>query len=405
MANFRYRAAALDGALKTGAMEAASRADVLDRLRRAGLTPIEAVEAPATPAAAQKPRRIGGTARQLITKALGELAVLLNAGLPLDRALAIVIESITRPAERAVMADLQARVKEGVPLARAMAAHPAHFSAMAAAMTEAGEANGALGDALARLAETLERAENLRQTVASALVYPILLMLVSGGVILVMLLAVVPQFEGLFGDKLDQLPTATQLVVGASRFVRHDGLAALLGVGLSLVALSRLLQRPAARRSFDRFILRTPGLGALARDAETARFARVLGSLIDGGVALPTALGIARRALANSHMAEGVESVAQGLKQGGGLSGPLAATGLFPPMALSFLRTGEETARLGMMLGRLADVLDQQVRQAIQRLIGVLTPAITILLAGFVAVIIAAIMTAILSFNDLALAP
>jgi general secretion pathway protein F len=137
---------------------------------------------------------------------------------------------------------------------------------------------------------------------------------------------------------------------------------------------------------------------------ETARFARVLGSLVDGGVPLPQALSISQRSFANSHLAQAVGRVAAGLKEGAGLSGPLSATGLFPPMALSFLRTGEETAQLGLMLGRLADVLDRQVRNSVQRMIAILTPAITVVMGAIVATVIASIMSAILGFNDLALA-
>jgi general secretion pathway protein F len=159
------------------------------------------------------------------------------------------------------------------------------------------------------------------------------------------------------------------------------------------------------RLSFDRIILGVPQIGPLVMNAETAAFARTLGSLVDGGVALPTALSIAQRSIGNSHMSAAIGRVAAGLKEGAGLSGPLAATGVFPPMALSFLRTGEETARLGQMLDRLADVLDRTVRSTIARLISILTPTITVFMGAVVAGTIASIMSAILGFNDLALAP
>ncbi|MGI9169269.1 MAG: type II secretion system F family protein [Caulobacteraceae bacterium] len=159
------------------------------------------------------------------------------------------------------------------------------------------------------------------------------------------------------------------------------------------------------RVAFDRSLLSAPQLGALVIDAQTAVFARTLGSLVDGGVPLPTALSIAQRSLSNSHMAGEIAKVAAGLKEGGGLSGPLAASGIFPPMAMSFLRTGEETAQLGKMLGRLADVLDRQVRSTIGRIIAILTPAITVFMGAVVATVIASIMSAILGFNDLALSP
>jgi general secretion pathway protein F len=306
---------------------------------------------------------------------------------------------------KGAFARIHARVKEGATLSSAMTEAKGLFPPMASAMCEAGEADGRLGAALARLAESLDRAEALRQTVISSLVYPAMLMVVALSVVLVMLLVVVPQFEGLFEGAHGKLPLATRLVMGASEGVRHYGLIGLGGIVVAGFALRQWLQRPSVRLAFDRMVLRLPQIGPLIVNAETAAFARTLGSLVDGGVPLPTALGIAERSVSNSHMAAAIAKVVAGLRQGGGLTGPLAASGVFPPMALSFLRTGEETAQLGLMLGRLADVLDRAVRSTIQRLIGILTPAITVFMGGMVATTIASIMSAILGFNDLALSP
>lgn len=404
MATFRYRAATPTGGLRTGALEGVSQADALLKLRRLGLAPIEAVETERAPPAGGR-IRIGGASRQAVANAIGELAVLLQAGLPLDRALAIGVENVAEGAVKAAFARLQARVKEGVHLSEAMAESPAVFPPIASAMAAAGEADGRLGPALARLAETLERAEALRQSIVSSLVYPAILIVVATGVILVMMLVVVPQFEGLLSGEGARLPFMTRLIMAASEAVRADGVYGALALLLAAIGTWRWLKRPKVRLAFDRWILSAPVLGPLVANAETAAFARTLGNLIDGGVPLPTALAIAQRTIGNTHMSGAVARVAAGLKQGGGLSGPLAASGVFPPIAVSFLRTGEETAQLGLMLGRLADVLDRNVRTTIARLIAVLTPAITVLMGGIVATTIASIMSAILGFNDLALAP
>ena len=404
MATYRYRAATASGALRSGALEAASRADVLQDLRRLGLMPIETVEtsAPATAAAPVKPN---AKTRQAVINAIGELAVLLQAGLTLDRALAVCVENILNPGIKAVFATVHARVKEGAPLSRAMAESATLFPPVASAMAEAGEADGRLGASLARLADSLDRAEALRQTVVSSLVYPAMLIVVATSVIMVMLLVVVPQFEGLFADAHGKLPFATRAVMAASDGVRNYGWLGLIGVGLAVFAARQWLRRPGVRLAFDRSVLGLPQIGPLIINAQTAAFARTLGSLVDGGVPLPTALSIAQRSVSNTHMAGEIAKVAAGLKEGGGLSGPLAASGVFPPMALSFLRTGEETAQLGQMLGRLADVLDRTVRSTIQRILAILTPAITVFMGAVVATVIASIMSAILGFNDLALAP
>ncbi len=405
MATYRYRAATAAGVLKTGVLEGNSRADAIERVKRLGLMPIETVETK-TKADNDAPAvRLNTPTRRGIVNAIGELSVLLNAGLALDRALAVCVENLTRPVVKAIFAKLRDRVRHGASLARAMQESNGAFSPMASAMTEAGEASGKLDESLSRLAETMERAETLRQTIVSSMVYPIMLIVIATSVILLMLLFVVPQFEELFSDTGAKLPFMTQMVMAASHGVKSYGLVALILIGVAVYLTMRWLRQASVRRVVDRQLLRAPVIGSIIRNAETARFARTLGSLLDGGVPLASALQIAQRSLVNKHMAEGVDRVSAGLRQGGGLSSPLAVTGVFPPMALSFLRTGEETAQLGLMLSRLADVLDRDVRTAIQRLITILTPTITVAMGAIVATVIASIMSAIMGFNDLAVGP
>jgi general secretion pathway protein F len=405
VATFRYRAATASGEVRTGTLEAASSTGAVEQLRRLGLLPIQTTET--KPASAADGGRIGTSSamRMAVAQAVGELAVLLGAGLTLDRALGVCVDNIQRPQLKAAFAALHVRVKEGVPLSRAMAESNGLFPTMACAMAEAGEADGRLAAALARLAETLDRAETLRRTIVSSMVYPAILVAVAVGVILIMLLVVVPQFEGLFSDAQAKLPMATRVVMSASRLVRAWGLP---GLALLVVAGAlglQWLKRPGVRARVDRGVLRVPQLGPLIASLELSRFSRVLSGLVDGGVPLPTAMSIAQRSVSNTHMAGAIGRVAAGLKTGAGLSGPLAATGVFPAMALGFIRTGEETAQLGLMLDRLADVLDRESRTTVERLIALLTPSITVFMGLIVGTVIASLITAILGFNDLALAP
>ncbi len=404
MGQFKYRAVTATGVVRSGTLEGISKPDALNKVRQLGLSPIDAVEA-STNGGRAKTIKSSGATRKTVNKAIGELSVLLGAGLTLDRALTICIENIDNNAVLAGFVELHKQVKEGIPLSRAMAFAEGLFPPMAWAMVEAGEANGKLSAALAKLSETLERAEDLRQTLSTSMIYPIILLIIATSVILVMLLLVVPQFESLITANQAKLPPMTEAVMGASHALKNYGLYALVVIILAGLAFSQWMKQPSVRQAWHRNMLGLPQIGVLIKNSETARFARVLGSLVDGGVPLPTAITIAQRSLSNTYMAAAIGRVAAGLKQGGGLTGPLAATGVFPKMALGFLRTGEETSQLGLMLERLADVLDRDVRLKIQRLIGVLTPAITVILGGVVATIIASIMSAILGFNDLALAP
>jgi general secretion pathway protein F len=401
MAIYQYRAVKAGGVMISGQIDAPDRREVVTRLRVQGASPIEIGEA-----APQKSDRSraepGSEARQAVTKLISELAVLLGAGLSLDRALALAIENIDHVEVRSQIIALLAEVREGRSLAGAMALRPALFPPVAQAMVEAGEANGRLGGALQRLAETRERAEALRQLIASAMIYPSALAILAVAVILMMLLFVVPQFESLFATAPGQLPAASMAVMAASQFVRKQGWLLLIGLVLFVLLLRAVLRQPSVRRACDRLVLRLPQVGPLIVHAETAQFARTLSVLIDGGVGLPQAMAMAQRSLKNALLADAVGRVAGSMKEGGGLSAPLAATGVFPRLVLGFFRTGEETSQLGLMLGRLSDVLDADVRLRIQRLIGWLVPALTVVLGAAVAGIIAAVMTAIMGFNDLA---
>lgn len=402
MALFAYRAVSPSGGATSGEIEAPSRAQAVVAVRRLGLSPLELSEVTAPKQIKQG--RADGKSRAAVTKTVGELAVLVNAGLQLDRALALSIENIEIPAVRGQFLEILSAVKEGMPLSRAMAANEALFTPMAVAMTEAGEADGNLGSALGRLAEALGQADDLRSLIATSLIYPVILLVIAVGVILLMLLFVVPQFESLFVGAGDKLPPASRFVMNASLGLRAHGWV-MFGVALLLFfGLRQWLRQPSMKLSVDRLILRTPQLGMLVRYIDTARFSRTLSVLVTGGVPLPVALAMAQRAIGNREIGDAVARVASGVKEGEGLTAPLAAANVLPKLALGFLRTGEETSQLGPMLGKLADVLDRDVKIRLQRLIGLLTPAITVILGITVAAIIGAIMTAILGFNDLAVA-
>jgi general secretion pathway protein F len=402
MANFAYRAVSAQGALSSGDIDADTAELATAALRRKGLSPLEIKLVQRQ--VHSGPQRASGKSRSAVTKTIGELSVLVGAGLQLDRALGLAQENIDHPGVRSAFASMAVMVKEGKPLSRAMAEHPAYFAPMAIAMTEAGEADGRLGDALARLSETLTQADDLRTLIGTSMIYPVILTVIAVAVILMMLLFVVPQFESLFASSGDRLPAASRLVMQASQLLRSHGIALFFGLLVGGFGLRLWLRLPGMQAPRDRFLLALPQIGTLIRYTDTARFSRTLGVLVTGGVPLPNALAMAQRSISNRVIADAVAKVASGVKEGEGLTTPLAAAGIFPKLALGFFRTGEETSQLGPMLGKLADVLDRDIKVRLQRLIGVLTPAITIVLGVAVATIIAAIMAAILGFNDLAVA-
>lgn len=396
---YRYRAVRADGSQVTGEIEAADNSDAIARIRRTGASPVELrLVAPGRSAPVRTARQPKAISRALI----GELAVLLNAGLPLDRALALAIGNIENAGAAEAMGALLSAVREGAPLSRAMLDNPALFSPAEAAMAEAGEAGGRLAEALERLSQMLEQAAELQRLVVTSMIYPVALLVIAIAVIGLMLLYVVPQFEHLIDASRVQLPTMTMVVITASRLLRADGLWGLTGLIVLGLALRQALARPAVRRAIDAQVLHVPLLGELLRRIDTARFAHTLGALLDGGVPLPGALLLAQRTISNSVMAAAIGKVAEGLREGGGLAAPLAAAKVLPRLAMAFVRTGEETSELALMLGRLGVVLDRDVRTRLERLVAIITPTITVILGAVVATIIASVMSAILGFNDLA---
>ncbi len=370
--SFSYRAVMVNGSVGAGRLDAADEAAALASLRRMGARPISLEPAVAPQAGGQI--NAGPKARKAAVALAGDLAALLGAGLPIDRALGLAIANVEDKTVGTRLADILVEVREGVPLSVAMARQPGLFSPVSSAMAEAGEANGMQAQALGRLAQMLESAEDLRRTVTTAMIYPAILTVIAVVVILMMLLFVVPQFESLFDQARGELPPASAFVMAASRFVRNWGWVLLGGFVALGFGLRQLMAAPSARKALDRALLSVPQLGQLVRYIETARFARTLGSLLEGDVPLVKALVLARRTVSNAVIGEAIETVADGVREGGGMAGPLAASGALPRLATAFLRTGEETSQLGPMLLRLADVLDRDIKTMLQRVIGFLTP-------------------------------
>jgi general secretion pathway protein F len=402
MPAFQYRTVMPDGSSKRGSLEAQDLSQAINSLRTMGgiLVDVQPQRAEAKSGRGQ-PKAATSAATALM---ISELAVLLNAGLPLDRALALAIGNIEPASLAEKFAPLLVAVREGLSLSGALVQSPDLVSATAVAMTEAGEASGKLSEALTRLAEMLDRAAELRRLVITSLIYPIALFVIAISVVLLMLLVVVPQFEALMSKNIAQLPAASQAVLWASSALRNNGLLILLGLIGSVIGVRLVLARPAVRIGFDRLVLRVPQLGSLIQRLETARFARTLGALVEGQVSLPNAVTLAQRTIRNSYMNTAMSKIADGIREGDGLAGPLATARIVPDIAIGFVRTGEESSQLGLMLSRLADVLDRDVKVRLTRVVAILTPLITVILGASVAAIIAAIMSAILGFNELAIA-
>jgi general secretion pathway protein F len=407
MTMFRYTAIAPGGERLTGTMEATTEAEVIARLRRQGSLPVRAEPAAQGSRSAFSgllrielgTRR--GPGRQAVAELIRELATLLGAGMDLDRSLRTMEE--TAPARvRGIVTGLRDAVRDGSPLSAAMARFPAAFSPLQVALVRAGEAGGNLAPTLARMADLLDRQRALTSTVTSALIYPALLLVAMIGAVTLLLTQVLPQFVPMFEQDGVQPPDSIRFLVAIGDTVRDDGLLILLGIAAIAVIIRALLRQDAARLVIDRALLRVPVLGGLLREILAARFTRVLGTLLLNGVALIPALAIVRDAVGNRAARAATERASLSARGGGGLTSDLAAANVFPTRTIHLLRLGEETAQLGAMALRAADIHDERTRLATQRLLSLLVPGLTILMGLAVGGIVAALMTAMLSLNNLA---
>jgi general secretion pathway protein F len=406
MPSFRWSAVNGGGEVVHGVMEAPDRLSVVERLQRQGQIVLRADPA-------ELRRSLGdilqieiGAVRGLDKNALSEvtreLAIMLTAGQDLDRALRYVVDNTRSTRTRTIMGRVRDKVRSGSSLATALAAEPKSFSKLYIGMVRAGEAGATLPATLDRLAGLLERERALTASLRAAMIYPALLVVAAIGSIILLLDYVLPQFTPIFEQSGAQLPTATRVLMTLGSIVGAATpwlLATLLIAGL---AARRLLRIPAYRIVFDRWLLRVPLAGSLLRETLAARLTRTLGNLLENGVALISALGIAKEALGNLAAAEAVDAAAAMAKGGAGLSRPLAEAAIFPARTIQLLQLGEEAAQLAAMSLKAADIHEEQARLKMQRLVALAVPTITITMGLAVAGIISALLTAMLSLNELA---
>lgn len=391
---YRYKALNARGDVLEAQMEAASEAEVVARLQEQGHLPMEAQLASEGGGLGAfrlllQPNAFAGQRLVLFTQ---QLATLLGAGQPLDRALTILLELPDEDKARNTVADIREAVRGGAPLSAALERQHGSFSRLYINMVRAGEAGGSLHDTLQRLAEYLERSATLKGRVVNALIYPAILLVVVGLAMLFLLGYVVPQFSQMYESLDVALPWFTRIVLAIGQFVAGWWLA-LVVIPVALVLWAERKRRDTAFRDrFDAWILQRRLIGPLLARLETARLARTLGTLLRNGVPLLGALGIAGKVLGNRALAADVQGAADAVKNGRALSASLGAGKRFPRLALQMIQVGEESGALDTMLLKTADTFEAQTAQALDRMLAALVPAVTLVLAAVVGAVIIAVL-------------
>jgi general secretion pathway protein F len=401
MTNFYFRAVASDGKLRTGTLHAETDKWVAQELRRQGLTPVYVGIEPKKGFDLKLPAFRRGRRRDVLFFTQ-EISTLLNAGVPLDRALSITSELSERANFRLITLDILRVLKGGRSLADSLATHPEYFSDLFINMVRAGEASGSLATIFDRLTEFERTRDDLRSYIVSSMVYPALLATVGMASIFILMNFVVPRFASVFEQSRMEMPLPTKLLLEASKIVQSYGLFAIGGLVAFAICMRLYIRSTVGRLWWDTWRLKIPLLGDALRKAETARFARAMGTLVANSVPLVQSIGIARAILNNKRIANALEAVSQGVKRGEGIAAPLKRTGEFPPLAGHLLLVGEETGRLDQMFNRMAEIYEVDTRAAIRRFTSLFEPLVILVMGLIVGVLILSMLLAITSINEVA---
>lgn len=401
MPAFHYQALDAAGKQLTGIIEADSARNARNRLRESGLFVLE-VE---TRTEKNKKVSFNFSRRKLsladLSLLLRQLATLLEAGLPLEQALSVLIEQSTNPHQHGLLAAIRADVLAGQTLAQAVAQHPNDFPELHRALIKAGEASGELDTVMDKLATYSENQHALQQKVGLAFVYPAIVTAVAILIVGGLLFYVVPQVVSVFEQSHQQLPLLTRSLIWVT-----DGLAAAWPYLLALLVAGvfgarQMLKQESVRANLHRKMLRVPVLGRLIQGVNTARMASTLSILFGSGVPLLTALSAASGVVGNLPMRYALGEAARKVREGVSLSRALAVSGLFPPVLIHLIASGEQSGKLDVMLARVAKQQEQEVGGFVSTLTSLLEPILILIMGAVVLVIVLAILMPIISMNQL----
>lgn len=434
MASFQYRALQANGSVAEGQLDAGSRNEALQTIANLGLRPIKldekngssrsAAKAPPPKPSAAAGSKSGaaekasttsssaGTGFRLslggdkITPRILEnftrlLSSLLSAGVPLSKALAILIREAATPAAGAQWKIINDRVVDGLALAEAMSRSPNTFPRVYVAMVEAGETGGFLDVVLAQIADFQAREKELKAKVMTALLYPVILLFLALSVLIFLLVFFIPRFQTIFTGFGAKLPVLTQMIVSTSEFMRSYGLLAAIGIAVALIGFRTYLVSEAGRRRWEAGILKLPVVGPLVAQFAMARFCRMLGTLLGAGVPLINGLNVARRSIGNQILVDAVSNSIERVKEGKALGPSLGdCRQLFSGSTLEMISVAEESGRLDQELIRLANVTETDLDRQLKTSVALAEPLMLFLIAGFIGIIFIGMVIPIFSLQD-----
>ncbi len=398
MPDFAYVARDSRGQRQTGTVTANSQREAIAQLDAKALFPVELKAAKSV--GDVRGKRVSG---QVMATVYMQLASLLRSGVPLMRSLTVLSSQASKPALKAVMEDIKARVEEGEPLPAAMARFPRAFSDMAINMVRAGTEGGFLEDALERVAAFTEQQEELKGRALGALAYPIFLACVGTSIVTVLIIFFVPQFADLFASMREkgQLPWATDALLNLSAFLQAYWIVPIILGVIVCVALSYALQTPKGKYYFDLVKIRMPMFGNIFLNLAVARFCRVLGTLLANGVPILKSLDISSSAAGNRILSKSIKQASENITAGEKLATPLAASGHFPTQVVEMIAVAEESNTLDKVMVQIADSLERTTYRRLDIMVRLLEPLMLLIMAGIVFFIVLALMVPLLNSSSM----
>lgn len=395
MAIFSYRATTLDGSIMEGVVEAADEKAAIERLKNTGIIPLKV----AAPKEGIKRRLTLRSSRGDLLTFTTELSVLLSAGLPLDRSLNILSEISESKEMKNIVQSILKSIREGSSFSDALSRHPRVFPRLYVNMTRAGEAGGVMDVVLDKLSEFLESAKELKEHIVSAMIYPAILTVAGGASIIILVTYVLPKFSLIFAELGGSLPFSTKVILTFSNGLKSYWWVVLLSMITGWIIFKNYIKSDTGKYKWDAFKLKV--MGEVILKLETARFCRTLGTLLKSGVPLLQALTNSKDVISNRVIASSIDGVLKGAKEGKGIAVPLSDANVFPPLALSMIKVGEETGQLDSMLMKVASTYEKSLKVAVKRFVSLFEPAVILVMGLIIGFIVISMLMAIFSMTEL----
>lgn len=403
MPQFAYTARALDGTTTQGSIDAPSRREAIHELRQRSLFPLMLRDKQQRSLPLLELVRPAGVSAEVLATHLSQLADLLENGVALLEALDVLAKESTHPRLGKVFGEVRAAVAEGVPLEDSLARHPRVFPDVSVSIIRAGAEGGFLEGALRRVAEYLERQAELKSRIASAMAYPLFLILAGIGVTVFLMLFIVPRFQQLFDRLVESgvgLPAMTQILLTTRLILLQQGWLILLSLLGLAWAVRQALRTTWGRQWADRWILRVPQLGDIVRQSAVSRFCRILGTLLTNGVPLLRSLEISAQSIGNQLLEQAIVASAQNVSAGETLSKPLASSGLIPAATMAMIRIAEESNTLDRVLLKIADVSDKKIQRRLDILVRMIEPVMLLIIAAAVLFILLGLLLPVYDMSN-----